>query len=66
MAAKKREQLYESFRVIFATPQTIENDLRHGKLDRSKIIMLIFGKSTSMKMSATGRPERLLTPRLSD
>jgi ERCC4-related helicase len=43
LAAKKREQLYDSFRVIFATPQTIENDIRNGKLDKTKIIMFIFG-----------------------
>ena len=43
MAAKKREQLYNDFRVIFGTPQTLENDLKAGKLDKNSIILLIFG-----------------------
>ena len=28
IAAKKREQLYDHYRIIFGTPQTIENDIK--------------------------------------
>ena len=40
--AKKREQLYDKFKVIFGTPQTIENDIKDERLNKNKIIMLIF------------------------
>ena len=29
--------------MIFGTPQTIENDIKDERLDKKKIIMLIFG-----------------------
>lgn len=52
LAAKKREQLYDEFRVIFGTPQTIENDIKTGKLDKNKIILMIFGTFSKIQMNA--------------
>lgn len=42
LPAHKREQLYSSHQVIFATPQTIENDLQSGRLDGKRIVLLVF------------------------
>lgn len=42
LGAGKREQLYGVHQVIFATPQTIENDLKSKKLDGRKVILVVF------------------------
>jgi len=39
----KRRQLYDKHKVIFATPQTIYNDIRQTHLDGKKIILIIIG-----------------------
>ena len=61
--AKKREQLYDKYRVIFGTPQTIENDIKDERLDKKKIIMLIFGKFALKQTNVTDLWEMLHTQR---
>ena len=41
----KRQALWETARVIFATPQGLENDVIGGKLDLSKVSLLIFDEA---------------------
>lgn len=41
LPARKREQLYESSQVIFATPQTVENDLKSKRLDGTRIVLMV-------------------------
>jgi ERCC4-related helicase len=38
----KREQLYESHQVVFATPQTIENDLDSKRFNGRRVILFVF------------------------
>lgn len=42
----KRVTLYNQCRVFFMTPQTLENDLKHNRLDVSSIVLIIYGKLT--------------------
>lgn len=41
VAAKKRKAHWDSNRVVFCTPQTIENDLKHGICPSDKIVLLV-------------------------
>lgn len=43
VAAKKRKKFYEEKRIFFMTPQTIDNDLTNGLIEREKIVLVIFG-----------------------
>ena len=43
IAAHKREKLYETKKVFFATPQTFANDLKEGRLNPMDIKLVIFG-----------------------
>jgi ERCC4-related helicase len=42
LPAHKRTQLYETHQVVFATPQTIENDLENGRIDGRRVVLLVF------------------------
>lgn len=44
LSSKNRERLYDSMRVFFMTPQTLENDLREQRLDLSSIVLIVYGK----------------------
>lgn len=41
VSKEKRKEIYDNSRVIFATPQTIENDLKNGVLDLGGFSILI-------------------------
>ena len=41
VSPKKRKDVYEGFQVIFATPQTIENDIRNAIIDVSDFSSLV-------------------------
>lgn len=47
--APKRVKAYELKRILFCTPQTLENDLMKGRLDPKRIVLLIIGKNKFMK-----------------
>jgi ERCC4-related helicase len=39
----KRVEVYRRRKVLFCTPQTLENDLREGRVDARQIVLIIFG-----------------------
>ncbi|MEM1577602.1 MAG: helicase-related protein [Candidatus Pacearchaeota archaeon] len=42
---EKRKNIWENSKVIFATPQTIANDLRNGNIDFSSVSCIIFDEA---------------------
>ena len=44
LTSKNREGLYDTRRIFFMTPQTLENDLNEQRLDLSSIVLIIYGK----------------------
>jgi Fanconi anemia group M protein len=42
---KKREELYNKAKIIFATPQTIENDLKENRISLSDFSLLVFDEA---------------------
>lgn len=44
LPVKKRNDLYDSKRIFFMTPQTLENDIKDQRLDLSSIVLIVFGK----------------------
>ena len=43
--AKKRDEIWESHRVVFSTPQTLSNDLTAGKCNGKRIVCLIIDEA---------------------
>lgn len=45
--AIQRNKIYAnpSKRIFFMTPQTMENDLEEGRIEKKKIVLIVFGKS---------------------
>ncbi len=41
----EREESYKNSKLIFATPQTVENDLKNGRLDISKFSLVVFDEA---------------------
>ena len=41
----KREHLWDASRLVFATPQTIRNDLRKGRYDLSTVSLVVFDEA---------------------
>jgi ERCC4-related helicase len=45
VAPGEREVLWLRSRVIFATPQTVYNDVRHGRVDLSGVVLAVFDEA---------------------
>jgi Fanconi anemia group M protein len=41
----EREESYKSSKIIFATPQTVENDLKNGRLELSEFSLVVFDEA---------------------
>ncbi|MDO8628727.1 MAG: DEAD/DEAH box helicase [Nanoarchaeota archaeon] len=41
LAPKKRQELWESAKIVIATPQTLESDLEHGRFDLKNVSLLV-------------------------
>ncbi len=41
ISSDKREKIYEESQIVFATPQTIENDIKHGTIDFTNFSLLV-------------------------
>lgn len=55
LPVQKRVELYKLKRIIFATPQTFENDLLANRIDAKEIVLIIFGECLYMQMNAITR-----------
>ncbi len=42
---EEREKKYKHSKIIFATPQTVRNDLRNGRLDLAKFSLVVFDEA---------------------
>lgn len=40
-----RKDLWKSYRVVYATPQTVQNDIKKGRLDPCKVSLIIFDEA---------------------
>ncbi|MDA4132442.1 MAG: DEAD/DEAH box helicase, partial [Thaumarchaeota archaeon] len=42
IAPEERSYLWRRSRFVFATPQTVRNDLRHGRVDLNDVALIVF------------------------
>ncbi len=42
---EERSYLWRRSRFVFATPQTVKNDLRHGRVDLNDVVLLVFDEA---------------------
>jgi ERCC4-related helicase len=42
---EERDYLWRRSRFVFATPQTVRNDVRHGRIDLNDVVLLVFDEA---------------------